>query len=293
MLAHKQADIVVFVAGDSITLLRALAGTATDVSLRAATGKMNDLVDIILQKFNKMRIKYLWVPAEFNPSDYNSKKQLDPTEKSNSDIWRKGAPFFTDKKHMESKVLATVCTKSHTFQLVKQNEEVTSFSVVEDIEEEIEGPTTEHLEGHVEDELHEDEPIEDEPVEDERIEDERHDVGDEEEGDLGEPTSESQAVLFRQGVGVHKLIAAQLFPLFPENNIVVAPITAPTAINMRYLQLSPSLNLLVSGIVHNVVTPILLGRQLRGELTTDSLKMKIQLAWLYILASSQSCFPPL
>ena len=81
------------------------------------------------------------------------KKQPDPTEKSNSDIWHKG---FTDKIHLESKVLATVCTRSHTFQLIKQNEDVTSFLVAEGIEEEIEDPTTEHLNRLVEDELYED-----------------------------------------------------------------------------------------------------------------------------------------
>ena len=66
MLATHQTEIVVFVAGDSITSLRALAGTAHDVALMAATGKTNELVDIILQKFNKIRIKYLGVPAESN-----------------------------------------------------------------------------------------------------------------------------------------------------------------------------------------------------------------------------------
>ena len=61
---------------------------------------------------------------------------------------------------------------------------------------------------------------------------------------------------------------------------------------MKHLQSSPSLHSLVSVIVHHVVTPILLARQLRGGQSTGNLKMKIQLAWLYILDSSQACFPP-
>ena len=52
--------------------------------------------------------------------------------------------------------MAVVCTKSHTFQLIKQNEDVTYFLVAEGIEEEIEDPTTEHLNRLVEDELYED-----------------------------------------------------------------------------------------------------------------------------------------
>ena len=55
-----QGEVVeVFVVGDSATSLKALAGSATDVSLWAATGKTNDLVDQILQKFRKVKIKYV------------------------------------------------------------------------------------------------------------------------------------------------------------------------------------------------------------------------------------------
>ena len=82
-----QADVVkVFVVGDSATSLQFLGGTATDVSLKAVAGKVNNLVDLIMQKLKKLEIKYVWLPNPCNPADYNSKVQLEPTERSNSQL---------------------------------------------------------------------------------------------------------------------------------------------------------------------------------------------------------------
>ena len=196
---------------------------------------------------------------------------------------------FGEKAHLESKLLAVVCTKFHTFQLTKSNKDVTFFLVDEGVEGDIDSPATGQLDNFVIDEPVDDELAENEPIEGELAENEEEI---EDKGEVGEPTSESQAALYGQGVGVHKVIAAQLFQMFPEKEMVIEKITASTEIYMKHLQSAPSLHSLVSAIVHHVVSPLLVARKLRGGQSTGNLKTKVQLAWIYILDCSQKYFPP-
>ena len=49
MFSEGLPEYKVYVAGDSMTSIHILKGNSTDVSLKAATGKVNDLVSNILQ----------------------------------------------------------------------------------------------------------------------------------------------------------------------------------------------------------------------------------------------------
>ena len=93
--------------------------------------------------------------------------------------------------------------------------------------------------------------------------------------DTGEPTSELHAALYRQGVGVQKVMSAQLYKLFPDKEITIKKITASTDIYMSYLQSAPTLQWLVSAIVNQVVSQLMVVRRLRGEQSTNKLRKKL------------------
>ena len=120
-----------------------MAGTATEVSTKATVGKTTDLLDMVLQKISKLHIKYLWIPAEHNPSDFNSKSQQEPTQRSTSDLWRKGADFFIDATYLESIVLGKVCPQIHIFQLTQDqtDQTMTTFLLQGDLIEDLDRPT--------------------------------------------------------------------------------------------------------------------------------------------------------
>ena len=108
---------------------------------------------------------------------------------------------FGEKAHLESKLLAVVCTKFHTFQLTKSNKDVTFFLIDEGVEGYVDSPATGQLDSFLEDKFNEESPA-DEPSDDELAEDEptEGDLNENEEeiedkGEVGDPTSESQAAL--------------------------------------------------------------------------------------------------
>ena len=77
-----------------MTTILAFRCHSSDVSIRTAVGKTTDNIMALLDKFPALEISFTWMLGELHPSDFNSKVNLDPVAKSNSNLLRKGPTMY-------------------------------------------------------------------------------------------------------------------------------------------------------------------------------------------------------
>ena len=108
MFADKFEEYNAYIIGDSQTSLMALKGNTTDTALRAVFGKMQDLGVSLYNRFPKLRIKFIWLPAALNPADFNSKLHNNLNDIVNADIWRFGPKQFADQEFLEDQTVGII-----------------------------------------------------------------------------------------------------------------------------------------------------------------------------------------
>ena len=115
------------------------------------------------------------------------------------------------------------------------------------------------------------------------------------EADVVEKTTLSQSYLFRQGIGIAKCLNAQIINLsIPDNTPI--KLSANTPIYLELCNLANSFPDLLSRVLHQAITPLLLGKDFRNRKAnvikpSTSFEMKLKLGFLWIVSNSQESFP--
>ena len=108
MFSSNFEEYDAYIVGNSQTSLLALKGNTTDTALRAVFGKMQDLGVSLHNRFPKLRIKFIWLPKESNPSDFNSKLHSNSNDIVNSDIWRLGPKQFANQGYLDKNTVGII-----------------------------------------------------------------------------------------------------------------------------------------------------------------------------------------
>ena len=86
---HMYKDSVdtlpLYIVGDSQSALLALKGGSRDVHLRSVFSKCLDLCSEIIDKYDKVDLRFVWAPARLNVADLNSKIHGDAVQLTNGD----------------------------------------------------------------------------------------------------------------------------------------------------------------------------------------------------------------
>ena len=191
--------------GDSQTALRALGGHTRNTTLRSVYGKVQDHGMSLLERFPKLKIKFVWLLAQYNCSDLNSKVQTDAISVINSEFWQFGPKKFTDQSFLESKTIGILSPDSHLFALTAFNMEHNVFSTISEQAMNVD-------EQQIADTSHNGEHT--------SSKDDVHSVQVQGHTNL----TQSQSYLFRQNIGAAKIVNAQYANLFPTQDIKYSPI---------------------------------------------------------------------
>ena len=117
---HMYKDSVdtlpIYIVGDSQSALLALKGGSKDVHLRSVFLKCLDLCCELVDKYDKVDLRFVWAQARLNVADLNSKIHGDVVQLTNGDKWRHGPEEFKDKDFMDKHTFLTFnkITKSFT-----------------------------------------------------------------------------------------------------------------------------------------------------------------------------------
>ena len=121
MWSEDYKDYQVYVVGESQSALLALQGTSKEVVLRSVFGKVSDQAISIISRLTKVDLKFLWLRAEYNIADLNSKVHPDPVSVVNSNKWRFGDDQFKDQSFLEENVAGVFSKDTNMFELTKDN----------------------------------------------------------------------------------------------------------------------------------------------------------------------------